>query len=61
MEQIVRLIDVHTRPDFNIPFPCDWVSLWDGEVRVVMHIEQLRELAEVLNGVLEDLPGEEAA
>jgi len=60
MEQIIRLIDVHTRPNFSVPFPCEWVTVRDGEIRVVMHFEHLRELAEALNGILEDLPEEVA-
>jgi len=71
---LVRLVDIHTFPEFNVPFEARWattpqaaivnsastaVVAADGELRIVMHRSQLESLAEEIDTVLADLPAEE--
>jgi len=55
----VRLIDIHTEPEFRVPFPCAWATMNDGELRLVMHRSQLKELAEAIEAEIADLPEDE--
>ena len=71
---LVRLVDIHTFPEFNVPFEARWattpqaaivnsastaVVAADGELRIVMHRSQLEDLADEIEAVLGDLPAEE--
>ena len=71
---LVRLQDIHTDRDFDVPFEARWattpqaaivnsastaVVAADGELRIVMHRSQLESLAEEIDTVLADLPAEE--
>lgn len=59
--QIIRLKDIQYPKEFEVPFPCVWATVYEGEIRLVMHRSQLEELAEVLEAVMADLPDKEAA
>ncbi|MCH7936625.1 MAG: hypothetical protein IH994_05990 [Proteobacteria bacterium] len=61
MAQTFRLLDVHILPGFEVPFSCEWATIKDGELRIVMHRSQLLELAEVLEAEIADLPEEDQA
>ena len=71
---LVRLQDIHTDRDFDVPFEARWattpqaaivnsastaVVAADGELRIVMHRSQLESLAEEIDTVLADLPAEQ--
>ena len=56
---LIRLIDIHTDHDFNLPFDARYTTEADGEVQITMHSSQLRSLAEDIEAVVADLPAEE--
>ena len=55
---LVRLKDIHTFGEFDVPFEARWATIANGEVRIVMHRSQLESLAEEIETVLADLPAE---
>ena len=56
---LIRLIDIHTDQDFNLPFDARYITVADGEVQITMHPSQLRSLAEDIEAVVLDLPAEQ--
>ena len=56
---LIRLKDIHTFSQFDVPFEARWATIANGEVRIVMHRSQLEDLAEEINTVLADLPAEQ--
>jgi hypothetical protein len=56
---LVRLKDIHTFGEFDVPFEARWATIANGEVRIVMHRSQLESLAEEIETVLADLPAEQ--
>ena len=56
---LIRLKDIHTFSQFDVPFEARWATIANGEVQITMHPSQLRSLAEDISAVLADLPAEQ--
>ena len=56
---LIRLKDIHTEPEFTVPFEARWTTVAGDELQIVMHRSQLEDLADEIEAVLGDLPAEE--
>jgi len=58
-QMLIRLKDIHTEPEFTVPFEARWTTVAGDELQIVMHRSQLEDLADEIEAVLGDLPAEE--